>query len=70
MVIASHRLSSLTKCHQIMVLERGKLVDIAPHRTLLDRCALYRQLWAQQNRHLDNPGPGNAAPTPTLVACD
>jgi subfamily B ATP-binding cassette protein HlyB/CyaB len=70
MVIASHRLSSLTKCDQIMVLESGKLVDIAPHRTLLDRCALYRQLWAQQNRHLDNTGPSNAALTPTLVACD
>jgi ATP-binding cassette, subfamily B, bacterial HlyB/CyaB len=70
MVIASHRLSSLTKCDQIMVLEMGRLVDIAPHRTLLDRCALYRQLWAQQNRHLDNPGPSNAALAPTLVACD
>jgi subfamily B ATP-binding cassette protein HlyB/CyaB len=68
MVIASHRLSSLIKCDQIMVLERGKLLDLAPHRTLLDRCALYRQLWAQQNRHLDNPGPSNASLTPTLVA--
>jgi ATP-binding cassette subfamily B protein len=70
MVIASHRLSSLTKCDQIMVLEKGRLVDIAPHRTLLDRCTIYRQLWAQQNRHLDNPGTSNAALTPTLVACD
>ncbi|HEY6258732.1 MAG TPA: peptidase domain-containing ABC transporter [Xanthobacteraceae bacterium] len=70
MVIASHRLSSLTRCDQIMVLDEGKLIDIAPHRMLLDRCALYRQLWAQQNRHLDNPGPSNAALTPTLVACD
>jgi ATP-binding cassette subfamily B protein len=51
-----------------MVLERGKLLDLAPHRTLLDRCALYRQLWAQQNRHLDNPGSSNASLTPTLVA--
>jgi len=70
-LIASHRLSSLTKCDQIIVLDRGKLIDIAPHRTLLDRCALYRQLWAQQNRHLDNPpGASNAATAPKLVACD
>ena len=32
MVIVSHRLSSLTECDQILVLERGKVVDIAPHR--------------------------------------
>jgi len=32
MVIASHRLSSPEpKCDQIMVLERGKLVDICNH---------------------------------------
>ena len=53
MVIVSHRLSSLTECDQILVMEQGKLLDIAPHATLLERCSIYRQLWAQQNRHLD-----------------
>jgi ATP-binding cassette subfamily B protein len=70
MVIASHRLSSLIKCDQIMVLEEGKLADMAPHQTLLERCALYRQLWAQQNRHLDVQGPGHAARPATLVTCE
>ena len=51
MVIVSHRLSSLTECDQIMVLEQGKVMDIAPHQVLLERCPVYRQLWAQQNRH-------------------
>src|SRR6201994_968427 len=31
MMIVSHRLSSLVNCDQIMVLERGKLMDIGPH---------------------------------------
>jgi ATP-binding cassette, subfamily B, bacterial HlyB/CyaB len=53
MVIVSHRLSSLTECDQILVMEQGKLLDIAPHATLLERCATYRQLWIQQNRHMD-----------------
>ena len=53
MVIVSHRLSSLTECDQIMVLERGHVVDMAPHRVLLERCGLYRQLWTQQNRHTE-----------------
>jgi ATP-binding cassette, subfamily B, bacterial HlyB/CyaB len=53
-VIVSHRLSSLTKCDQILVLDRGAVVDIGAHPVLLERCALYRQLWAQQTSHLDN----------------
>ncbi len=53
MVIVSHRLSSLIDCDMIMVLERGRTVDIGPHEELLERCAIYRHLWLQQNRHLD-----------------
>ena len=53
MVIVSHRLSSLIDCDMILVMDRGRVVDIAPHRTLLERCVIYRTLWAQQNRHLD-----------------
>lgn len=70
MVIVSHRLSSLTECDQILVLEKGKVMDIAPHRVLVERCAVYRQLWAQQNRHLDSQGPRHAALAPTLVQGD
>ena len=70
MVIVSHRLSSLTECDQILVLERGKVADMAPHRTLLERCSVYRQLWAQQNRHLEPQGSRYAASTPTLVQGD
>jgi ATP-binding cassette subfamily B protein len=67
MIIVSHRLSSLTECDQILVLEKGTVLDIAPHHVLLERCAVYRQLWAQQNRHLDNQGSRHAALAPTLV---
>jgi ATP-binding cassette subfamily B protein len=70
MVIVSHRLSSLVNCDQIMVLERGKVMDVAPHTTLLERCAIYRTLWNQQNRHMQNEGPGHAAPAPTLLQGD
>jgi ABC-type multidrug transport system fused ATPase/permease subunit len=66
----SHRLSSLTECDQTLVLERGQVVDIAPHRTLLERCTVYRQLWAYQNRHLGSQGPRHSARAPTLVQGD
>jgi ATP-binding cassette subfamily B protein len=52
-VIVSHRLSSLTHCDNILVMDKGKVVDLAPHRILLERCTLYRMLWAQQTKHLD-----------------
>ncbi len=70
MVIVSHRLSSLVDCDQILVLERGKIMDIGPHATLLERCAIYRTLWNQQNRHMQNQGSGHAAPAPTLLQGD
>lgn len=63
MVIVSHRLSSLVDCDQILVLDKGKLVDIASHDVLLDRCAIYRQLWSQQGRrHQDHQEQSNVAP--------
>ena len=68
MVIVSHRLSSLTDCDQIMVLDRGKLVDIGPHLELLERCQIYRQLWLQQNRHLESQK--NSGPKPILAQGD
>jgi len=70
MVIVSHRLSSLTECDQILVLEKGKVMDVAPHNTLLERCTVYRQLWAQQTRYMDSQGSRHAAPAPTLVQGD
>ncbi len=70
MVIVSHRLSSLTDCDLTLVLDRGQVVDIAPHHVLLERCTIYRQLWAQQNRHLDNQGSRHAAIAPTLAQGD
>jgi HlyB family type I secretion system ABC transporter len=67
MVIVSHRLSSLVDCDQTLVLDNGKVVDIGPHRELVERCAIYRHLWLQQNRHLDSQGKAHATPRPTLA---
>jgi ATP-binding cassette subfamily B protein len=64
LIIVSHRLSSLTGCDQILVLEQGKVVDVAPHDRLVERCTIYRQLWMQQNRHME----GRPATAPRLVS--
>ncbi len=70
MVIVSHRLSSLIDCDQILVLERGKVMDCAPHPVLLERCTVYRQLWRQQNRHLESPNSRPMGPRPVLAEGD
>jgi HlyB family type I secretion system ABC transporter len=54
MVVVSHRLSSLVDCNLILVLDKGKVIDLAPHETLLERCDIYRMLWQQQNRHTES----------------
>ncbi len=70
MVLITHRLSSLTDCDLILVMHQGRMLDIAPHRVLLERCAIYRQLWLQQNRHLDPQGTRHAAPAPVPIEAD
>ncbi len=47
-IIVSHRLSMLTDADAILVLDRGRLVDVGPHSQLVTRCTTYRHLWNQQ----------------------
>ncbi len=51
-VIISHRLSMLAAADLIVVMDQGAVVDCAPHQVLLSRCAIYRDLWNSQNRHV------------------
>ncbi len=60
----SHRLSMLVEADAILVLERGKVYDIGTHRELLQRCDIYKQMWYQQNRHLEP----RAADDPRLIS--
>jgi ATP-binding cassette subfamily B protein len=52
MIIVSHRLSSLVNSDRILVLDKGKVVDMAPHTELLSRCEIYSHLWKQQTRDI------------------
>ena len=52
LLIVSHRLSTLVRSDAILVLDEGRVVDLAPHAVLLERCAIYRQLWQQQTEHM------------------
>jgi subfamily B ATP-binding cassette protein HlyB/CyaB len=56
MIIISHRLSSLVTADAIMVLERGRVMDIGKHDELLERSEIYSGLWQTQNRHVTVTG--------------
>ncbi len=47
-IIVSHRLSTLTRCDAIAVIERGKLESIGTHQQLLNQSKVYKELWYQQ----------------------
>ncbi len=47
-ILVSHRLSTLTDCDAIIVLDRGKIEAMGNHRQLLERCKVYQELWYQQ----------------------
>jgi len=50
-----------------MVLDRGRTMDVGTHHELVERCAIYRHLWFQQNRHLDPEGFENNAKNSTAL---
>jgi ATP-binding cassette subfamily B protein len=49
-IIVSHRLATLTDAHAILMLDRGRVLDIGRHAELLQRCPDYLSLWNQQMR--------------------
>ena len=50
-IIVSHRLSTLTGCDKIVVMERGRVEHVGNHRALLDQSKVYQELWYQQMGH-------------------
>jgi ATP-binding cassette, subfamily B, bacterial HlyB/CyaB len=49
-IIVSHRLSMLGDANAILIVDRGRIIDLGAHDQLLARCTTYRHLWNQQTR--------------------
>jgi ABC-type multidrug transport system fused ATPase/permease subunit len=47
---ASHRLSTITKADQIIVLHQGHIVEKGTHAQLLAAGGLYGQMWEKQTK--------------------
>ena len=46
LLVIAHRLSTVQNADQIVVLEKGQIVDQGTQRELLSQCPLYQMLWA------------------------
>ena len=46
-LLITHRLAQIRKADRILVLERGRVVDVGTHSELLDRCDLYRRIFVR-----------------------
>lgn len=49
-LVIAHRLSTILHADQIVVLDRGRIIDRGPHRKLLESCPVYRNLYEMQFR--------------------
>lgn len=47
-LVIAHRMSTVVDADRIVVMDRGRVVDVAPHEQLLERCELYRNLTQNQ----------------------
>ncbi|MFZ4765210.1 MAG: ABC transporter ATP-binding protein, partial [Roseimicrobium sp.] len=47
-IAIAHRLSTILEADQIVVMEKGHVLDVGPHADLLQRCPLYQRLYELQ----------------------
>jgi subfamily B ATP-binding cassette protein MsbA len=47
-IAIAHRLSTVLDSDEIVVMSNGRVIDVAPHETLLERCPEYQQLYQLQ----------------------
>lgn len=45
LLVIAHRLSTIQNADQIVVLQKGRIVDCGKQEKLLARCPLYADLW-------------------------
>ncbi|MDD3355034.1 ABC transporter ATP-binding protein [Zoogloea sp.] len=63
-IAIAHRLSTLRKADRLVVLDRGQIVEIGNHDTLMAKEGAYFRLYEAQTRKLDDDAIGGSEPCP------
>ena len=49
-LVIAHRLSTIVDAHQILVMDKGSIIERGTHRNLLEKQGVYAQMWALQQQ--------------------
>jgi ATP-binding cassette, subfamily B, heavy metal transporter len=52
-LVIAHRLSTIVDAHQILVMDKGRIIERGTHRNLLEKQGIYSQMWALQQQEED-----------------
>jgi ATP-binding cassette subfamily B multidrug efflux pump len=66
-VAIAHRLSTIAAMDRLIVLDKGRIVEIGDHRSLLAAGGLYARLWAHQSGGFLVDDEDDAPPTPNAA---
>jgi ATP-binding cassette subfamily B multidrug efflux pump len=66
-VAIAHRLSTIAAMDRLIVLDKGRIVEIGDHRSLLAAGGLYARLWAHQSGGFLVDDEDDASPTPNAA---
>jgi ATP-binding cassette subfamily B protein len=64
-LVIAHRLSTVMDADEILVMERGRIIERGSHRELLSRQGAYAQMWALQQQEDAKRMQGEALPSMT-----
>ena len=53
-LVIAHRLSTVVDAHQILVMDKGRIIERGSHRELLGRQGVYAQMWALQQQEKEH----------------
>ena len=53
-IIVSHKISSLEKLDNIIVLKEGKIIQKGSHKTLINQSGYYKEVFNKQSSNLEN----------------
>jgi len=66
-IAIAHRLSTLRKTDRLVVMDRGRVVEVGPHAELIEQRGAYWRLYEAQARHVDGSDPGEEGAEPLIA---